>query len=271
MLSIPAAVSWEEAVQQVDSAPGHTRIPVFGKNRDDIVGILYIKDLLPELAKPPQDRVQPWTKLLRQPVFVPETKPVDALLQDFQREAAPHGRRAGRIRRRLRRGDHGGRAGGDRRRDRRRIRQRRGRADPPAGRRACAKRWAASTSTTLNEQLGLELPEDADFDTIGGFVFSELGHIPWSARSWSGTTSASRCWRPLAAASSGCGSSRWKPRRGAKLPKGSRPSRSRFRRFARRAAARPACDREIPTTAAPSADAANCEPPWSRSDGRARG
>ena len=65
--------------------PGHTRIPVYGKNRDDIVGILYIKDLLPELAKPPQDRVQPWTKLLRQPVFVPETKPVDALLQDFQR------------------------------------------------------------------------------------------------------------------------------------------------------------------------------------------
>jgi len=30
----------------------------------------------------------------------------------------------------------------------------------------------------INEQLGLELPEDADFDTIGGFVFSELGHIP---------------------------------------------------------------------------------------------
>ena len=30
----------------------------------------------------------------------------------------------------------------------------------------------------LNERLGLGLPEDADFDTIGGFVFSELGHIP---------------------------------------------------------------------------------------------
>ena len=31
---------------------------------------------------------------------------------------------------------------------------------------------------TVNQQLGLALPEDADFDTIGGFVFSELGHIP---------------------------------------------------------------------------------------------
>ena len=30
----------------------------------------------------------------------------------------------------------------------------------------------------INERLGLELPEDADYDTIGGFVFSELGHVP---------------------------------------------------------------------------------------------
>ena len=36
---------------------GHTRIPVYDKNRDDIVGILYVKDLLPELAKPPEERV----------------------------------------------------------------------------------------------------------------------------------------------------------------------------------------------------------------------
>ncbi len=57
---------------------------MFDKNRDDIVGILYVKDLLPELAKPPEPE-EPWTKLLRRPAFVPETKPVDALLQDFQR------------------------------------------------------------------------------------------------------------------------------------------------------------------------------------------
>jgi putative hemolysin len=30
----------------------------------------------------------------------------------------------------------------------------------------------------INEQLGLQLPDDGDFDTIGGFVFSRLGHIP---------------------------------------------------------------------------------------------
>ncbi|MEE8452097.1 MAG: transporter associated domain-containing protein, partial [Thermoguttaceae bacterium] len=30
----------------------------------------------------------------------------------------------------------------------------------------------------INERLDLELPDDGDFDTIGGFVFSELGHVP---------------------------------------------------------------------------------------------
>ncbi len=30
----------------------------------------------------------------------------------------------------------------------------------------------------INERLGLELPEEAEYDTIGGFVFSELGHVP---------------------------------------------------------------------------------------------
>ena len=84
MVSMPASLSWDEALDFVIKA-GHTRIPAYGRNRDDIVGILYAKDLLPELAKPPGDRVQPWTKLLREPIFVPETKPIDALLQEFQR------------------------------------------------------------------------------------------------------------------------------------------------------------------------------------------
>ena len=83
MLSIPASLSWEEMLAQVIDA-GHTRIPVYGRNRDDIVGILHAKDLLPELARGPSQRIEHWTKLLRQPVFVPETKPIDALLQELQ-------------------------------------------------------------------------------------------------------------------------------------------------------------------------------------------
>ena len=62
-------------------------MPVYDKTRDDIVGILYSKDLLPELAKGPDEPRRPLAELLRKPLFVPETKPVDDLLQCFKRAA----------------------------------------------------------------------------------------------------------------------------------------------------------------------------------------
>ena len=49
---------WEEVVESVIES-GHTRVPVYGKTRDEIVGILYSKDLLPELAKPADERARP--------------------------------------------------------------------------------------------------------------------------------------------------------------------------------------------------------------------
>ena len=64
---------------------GHTRIPVYDKSRDDIVGILYSKDLLPELAKDSQpNRGRHISEILRKPLFVPESKAVNDLLQQFQ-------------------------------------------------------------------------------------------------------------------------------------------------------------------------------------------
>ncbi len=74
---------WEEVVESVIES-GHTRTPVYDKNRDDIAGILYSKDLLPELAKSGEP-VRTLTELLRKPLFVPETKPVDDLLKLFQK------------------------------------------------------------------------------------------------------------------------------------------------------------------------------------------
>jgi gliding motility-associated protein GldE len=59
---------------------GYSRIPVFDDNIDNIVGILYIKDLLPYLDQ--KDFM--WTKLLRQPYFVPENKKLDDLLNEFK-------------------------------------------------------------------------------------------------------------------------------------------------------------------------------------------
>ncbi|NLE38040.1 MAG: DUF21 domain-containing protein, partial [Pirellulaceae bacterium] len=74
MVSISVRASWNEAIDFVIEQ-GHTRIPAFDKNRDDIVGVLYAKDLLPELAKGVDRETPSWTALLREPYFVPETKP----------------------------------------------------------------------------------------------------------------------------------------------------------------------------------------------------
>jgi len=62
---------------------GYSRIPVYKDSFDKIVGILYVKDLLPHLEKP--DDFQ-WSSLLRPAFFVPETKKINHLLQDFQRK-----------------------------------------------------------------------------------------------------------------------------------------------------------------------------------------
>ena len=59
----------------------YSRIPVYQDNKDNIRGVLYIKDLLPHLSKPANFR---WQSLIRPSYFVPETKKIDALLREFQ-------------------------------------------------------------------------------------------------------------------------------------------------------------------------------------------
>ena len=59
---------------------GYSRIPVYKDSIDDVVGVLYVKDLLPHLQKDYFD----WTTLLRAPFFVPENKKLDDLMVEFQ-------------------------------------------------------------------------------------------------------------------------------------------------------------------------------------------
>lgn len=59
----------------------YSRIPIYQGTRDNVKGILYIKDLLPHLNKGDNFR---WQSLIRPPYFVPETKKIDDLLRDFQ-------------------------------------------------------------------------------------------------------------------------------------------------------------------------------------------
>lgn len=59
---------------------GYSRIPVYKDNIDQIVGVLFVKDLLPYIHRLDFD----WKLLLREPFFIPENKKLDDLLKDFQ-------------------------------------------------------------------------------------------------------------------------------------------------------------------------------------------
>lgn len=69
-------------VMKVVVESGYSRLPVCNSSQDDIRGVLYSRDLLPFIgkAKPDFD----WHKLLRKPYFVPESRMIDDLLEDFR-------------------------------------------------------------------------------------------------------------------------------------------------------------------------------------------
>lgn len=69
-----------EAIIDFAVQTSHSRFPVVGENRDDVLGILLAKDLLPLLRKPDQAL----TALLRPAIFVPETKRLNELLREFR-------------------------------------------------------------------------------------------------------------------------------------------------------------------------------------------
>ncbi len=83
MATLPATATLDEAIDTVIEE-GHSRIPVYEESIDEIVGILYAKDLLPFLKGAVEDRPSV-RSILRTPVFVPESMTVDDLLHEQQR------------------------------------------------------------------------------------------------------------------------------------------------------------------------------------------
>ncbi len=83
IVALAATASLEEAIDVVVEA-GHSRVPVYDGSIDEILGILYAKDLLPYLktASGPRPTVR---AILRAPLFVPESMTIDDLLHEFQR------------------------------------------------------------------------------------------------------------------------------------------------------------------------------------------
>lgn len=80
MVDLNIKASYKEVLQCIIEN-AYSRIPVYSSSRDEIKGVLYIKDLLPHLNKADNFR---WQSLIRPAYFVPETKMIDDLLRDFQ-------------------------------------------------------------------------------------------------------------------------------------------------------------------------------------------
>ena len=176
--TLPSSVS-ARAAAQVFRASGKSRVPLYGENRDDIVGILYAKDLFPRMtdADDPDAIVVP-RKLARPAYCVPETKNAYDLLEEF---------RAKRTQIAIVLDEYGGVAGLITLEDL--VEELVGAIDDehdvptpqdpvvPLG----GSRFEVDASLdveSLNERLGLRLPTDGDFLTLGGFAFHELGRFP---------------------------------------------------------------------------------------------
>ncbi len=154
---------------------GHSRIPVYEENVDNIVGFIYAKDLLAEIGKDPADFCL--RERIREPYFVPESKSLRALLHEFQNQ---------KLHIAVVLDEYGGTAGIVTLEDI--LEELVGEiADeyeetPPESIKEVDEHTIEVDARTyvddLNDEYELNLPEDEDYDTVGGFVFSRLGYIP---------------------------------------------------------------------------------------------
>ena len=160
-------------IKKIIAESGHSRIPVYEETIDEILGVLYAKDLLSRDDDHPFDV----TKVMRSTLFIPETKLLRDLLHEFQEK---------KVHLAVVLDEYGGTAGlvtiedileelvGE-------IVDEYEPEEPAAIRRIDERTVevdARMRIDDLNDELNVELPEDEDYETIGGFVFSTLGKIP---------------------------------------------------------------------------------------------
>lgn len=154
---------------------GHSRIPVYEETVDNIVGLVYAKDLLTEIGK--DLKLFNLKEKMRPAYFVPETKPLRDLLHEFQNQ---------KLHIAVVLDEYGGTAGIVTIED---ILEELVGEITDEFEKTPAESYKKIDEATydvgarmyideVNEELDVELPEDEDYDTIGGFVFSHLGYIP---------------------------------------------------------------------------------------------
>jgi CBS domain containing-hemolysin-like protein len=174
IVALPIGSSLDQ-VKRVLEESGHSRIPVYEGTLDHIVGILYARDLLKHLGLPP-DKFDV-RSAIRPAFYVPETKPLRDLLADFRLQ---------KVHLAIVLDEYGGTGGlvtiddvleevfGD-------ISDEHEGTDQAMIKRLDEHTFDADARVRLDElnrNLHLNLPEDAGYETLGGFVSNTLGRIP---------------------------------------------------------------------------------------------
>lgn len=170
--AVPVDATYD-GVRSLIQRSGHSRIPVYEGSVDHIVGVMYAKDLLQLDPEGTFDARQ----VMRTAPYVPETKTLNELLNEF---------RAAKVQIAIVLDEYGGTAGlatledileelvGE-------IADEYDQKPPPAMNRIDADTLEVDARlriSEINAELDIELPEEADYETIGGFVFATLGKIP---------------------------------------------------------------------------------------------
>ena len=162
-------------VLEIILSEGHSRYPVFKGSIDNIIGMLYAKDLLHDLNKPPDSEGIEYR--LRKPYFVPESKSLRDLLSSFQSQ---------KVHLAVVLDEYGGTAGVVTIEDilEELVGEIIDEYEPPQPEplvrinERTIELDARYEIDKLNYECRLNLPEDDDYESIGGFVISKLGRIP---------------------------------------------------------------------------------------------
>ena len=170
-----------EFIKDFITTAGHSRIPVYEGDLDHIVGMLYAKDLIDQVGKPVDSfELRP---ILRQAQFVPESKPVNELMIQLQQE---------KVHLAIVIDEYGGTAGlvtfedileeivGEIQDEYEPEHEREPeiRVDEEARVAMVDARLYLDDANDALKVLGVTLAESEEYDTVGGWVLSELGHIP---------------------------------------------------------------------------------------------
>ena len=180
MFTVQVDMPLDEARRRIVEA-GHSRVPVIGESTDDIVGVLYARDML--RYSDFNGSAPPLREIVREPYYVPETKGIADLLETMKHK---HVQLAIVV------DEYSGVSGlvtmedvleeivGEIADEYDEAAEELIRTDGSGHTEVDARVHIDD----LNERFDLDLPEDGDFDTVGGFALSEFGRIPHQGESF---------------------------------------------------------------------------------------